>query len=165
MSGNRCKPVLISACLAGISCRYDGKSNRIDEIENLKEKMRLIPVCPEQMGGLATPRCPAEIRAGSVVTKNGADVTVQFERGAEETLKMAQLFGCECAVLKARSPSCGSGEIYDGTFSKTRIRGDGKTAELLKQNGICVYTEHEIDRLVGELEGESEAAEESQKRE
>lgn len=107
----------------------------------------MIPVCPEQMGGLRTPRLPAEMRNGCVYTKDGCDVTEAFLKGAEAVLHLAQLFGCRCAVLKARSPSCGSKVIYDGTFSGTRIEGNGVTASLLKENGIRVFTEHEMGEL------------------
>ncbi|MDO4323656.1 MAG: DUF523 domain-containing protein [Lachnospiraceae bacterium] len=138
--------VLVSACLLGVSCRYDGSDNGVPAIMELGKRCRLIPVCPEQMGGLMTPRLPAERREGGVYTKDGADVTEPFQKGAEETLKLAQLFGCKCAVLKARSPSCGSGMIYDGTFSGRKIEGDGVTAALLKENGIRVYTENEAEQ-------------------
>lgn len=142
------KNVLISGCLLGLDCRYDGDNNYIEEIEKLKELVNLIPVCPEQLGGLTTPRQPSEIRAGKVISKTGTDVTAEYEKGACEALKLAQLFGCRCAILKARSPSCGSGVIYDGTFSKTKIVGDGKTAGLLKANGINVYTELELEQFM-----------------
>lgn len=141
------KNVLISGCLLGLDCRYDGGNNYIEEIEKLKEAVNLIPVCPEQLGGLTTPRQPSEIREGNVISKTGADVTAEYEKGACEALKLAQLFGCTCAILKARSPSCGSGVIYDGTFSKTKIPGDGKAAALLKANGIRVYTEFELEEF------------------
>ena len=142
-------PVLISACLIGTSCKYSGGDNCMDMelLEALKAHCQLIPVCPEQLGGLATPRQPSERCGSRVCTKDGVDVTMQYEKGACEALHLAQLFGCCCAILKARSPSCGSGEIYDGTFSGTLVSGDGKTAEILKKNGICVYTEQEIHLL------------------
>ena len=135
--------VLVSACLLGVSCKYDGGDNQSDEILRLGQKVRLIPVCPEQLGGLSTPRPPAEIRDGRVYTKNDDDVTEQFQKGAEEALHLAQLFGCRCAVLKARSPSCGTKMIYDGTFSGRKVSGSGITAALLKENGISVYSEEE----------------------
>ena len=111
--------LLISACLLGARCRYDGASKAHPLVSTLAEQYTLVPVCPEQLGGLATPRPPAERRDGRVVTKSGADVTEQYRRGAEETLKLCKLLGCQAAVLKERSPSCGRGEVYDGTF----IRG------------------------------------------
>ena len=107
----------------------------------LAEKHTLIPVCPEQLGGLPTPRYPSEIRGGRVINNIGEDVTAYYEKGAGEALNIAKLFGCERAVLKARSPECGSKEIYDGTFTKTVIPGKGITAALLEENGIEVYDE------------------------
>lgn len=141
MEEEKIPSVLVSACLLGVSCRYDGSDNKAPEVIRQGKRVHLIPVCPEQMGGLMTPRSPAEIREGRVYTKDGVDVTEPFQKGAQETLKLAQLFGCRCAVLKARSPSCGSGLIYDGTFSGKKTEGDGITAALLKENGIQVYTE------------------------
>ena len=136
--------LLISACLLGVRCRYDGESCPNLAVEALMERYNLIPVCPEQLGGLPTPRTPSERVQDAVKTKTGEDVTEQYLRGAGQALHLAKLFSCRKAVLKARSPSCGSGEIYDGTFSGTRIPGDGVTAELLKRNGIAVYGESEI---------------------
>ena len=139
--------ILVSACLLGCPCRYDGKSKPNAAVLALMDKHTLIPICPEQMGGLATPRVPAERKDGGVSTEQGGDVTAQYLRGAEQALHLAQLYGCSCAVLKERSPSCGSREIYDGTFSRKLIAGDGVTAELLKANGIAVYGESEVDKL------------------
>ncbi len=104
----------------------------------------LIPVCPEQLGGLPTPREPAEIREGRVITKSGKDVTENFKRGAEEVLKIAKMFGIKEAVLKQGSPSCGCGRIYDGTFSGKIVEGDGVTVALLKRHGIKVITEEDL---------------------
>ena len=143
------QPLLISACLLGVRCRYDGESRAVQAAEALAERYQLIPVCPEQLGGLTTPRPPAERRAERVVAKDGRDVTEQYRRGAEETLRLAQLFGCEAAVLKERSPSCGSGAVYDGTFTGTVIPGDGVTAQLLKANGIQVVGESRAEELLG----------------
>lgn len=140
--------ILISACLLGVCCRYDGASKPHPLAVELAEKHELIPVCPEQLGGLATPRPPAERQGKAVIAKTGADVTEQYRRGAEEALKLCRLLGCEAAVLKERSPSCGSGEIYDGTFTGTLIAGDGVTAELLKAHGIPVYGESWIQELL-----------------
>jgi uncharacterized protein YbbK (DUF523 family) len=116
--------------------------------EELSKKHELVPVCPEQLGGLATPRPPAERQGGRIIAKNGADVTQQYCRGAEETLKLCRLLGCEAAVLKERSPSCGCGEIYDGTFTGTLVAGNGVTAELLLEHGIPVYGESRISELL-----------------
>lgn len=139
--------ILVSACLLGCPCRYDGKSKPNASVLTLMEEHTLIPICPEQMGGLATPRPPAECKGGGVFTQVDNDVTAQYRRGAEEALRLAKLYGCTCAILKERSPSCGSGEIYDGSFSRTLIEGDGVTAALLKQHGIAVYGESEVDNL------------------
>lgn len=139
--------LLISACLLGICCRYDGASKPISGIESLAEKYNLVPICPEQLGGLATPRNPAERCGEYVLTRAGQDVTAQYQRGAQEALRIAQLTGCTCALLKAKSPSCGKGVIYDGTHTGTLIDGNGVAASLLLQNGIKVYTENELDQL------------------
>lgn len=139
--------ILVSACLLGVACRYDGKRKPNEAVIALKEKYNLIPVCPEIMGGLPTPRLPSEIRGETVIMENGEDVTDKYSRGAEETLRLARLFGCGKAVLKEKSPSCGSGRIYDGTFSKTFTEGNGVTAGMLLANGIRVAGETEIDAL------------------
>ena len=139
--------ILVSACLLGVACRYDGKRKPNEAVIALKEKYNLIPVCPEIMGGPPTPRLPSEIRGETVIMENGEDVTDKYSRGAEETLRLARLFGCGKAVLKEKSPSCGSGRIYDGTFSKTLTEGNGVTAGMLLANGIRVAGETEIDAL------------------
>ena len=139
--------VLISACLLGIKCRYDGDGREYD-LKNLKEKFNLIPICPEIYGGLPTPRVPSEIVGDKVINREGRDVTGQYEKGAYETVKLAKMFGVKYAVLKAKSPSCGKGEVYDGTFSKALIPGDGITVKFLKELGVEVFTENEIDVLL-----------------
>jgi len=135
---------IVSACLAGIECKYNGKSNPVEEVMNLVRKGEAIPVCPEQLGGLTTPRPCCEIRNGKVFTKDGDDVTSEFKKGAEEGLKIALLAGCESAILKAKSPSCGCGKIYDGSFSGKLINGYGIFAEILQNNGIAVVNEDNI---------------------
>ena len=140
--------ILISACLLGARCRYDGASKPQPWIAALAERHTLVPVCPEQLGGLSTPRPPSERRGDRVVTRTGGDVTAQYRRGAEETLRLCRLLGCEAALLKERSPSCGSGEIYDGTFTGTLTEGDGVTAELLRAQGIPVYGESRAEGLL-----------------
>lgn len=140
--------VLISACLLGMNCRYDGGNNYQDAIEQLKERCHLIPVCPEMLGGLATPRPPAEIYEGTVRNKEGQDVSRQFQRGAEETARLAQFYNCKYAVLKEKSPSCGAGKIYNGTFSGTLVPGDGITVKVLKDMGIQVFGESQILELL-----------------
>lgn len=135
---------LCSACLLGINCRYDGKSKPIQKVLDLAKKEILIPVCPEQLGGLPTPREPAEQKGDRIITKSGRNVTDDFNRGAEQVLKLARLFDLKKAILKQKSPSCGCGKIYDGTFSDTLIEGDGVTAALLKKNGIKVISEEDL---------------------
>lgn len=136
--------ILVSACLLGANCKYSGGSNLCPEVVALKEIYHLVPVCPEQLGGLSTPREPAEQRGGLVLTRSGADVTAQFRRGAEEALRLANLLGCRKAVLKSRSPSCGAGPIYDGSFTGTLVPGRGIAAKLLLENGIAVFTEDSL---------------------
>jgi len=135
---------LVSACLAGVKCRYDGNAKPDRKIMEMVKSGKAIPVCPEQLGGLPTPRPATELINGRAFTYDGRDVTVALRKGAAEALKIAKLSGCKEAVLKAKSPSCGSGEIYDGSFSGKLVKGDGITAALLKKNGIKVKTEEEI---------------------
>lgn len=141
--------LLISGCLLGLACRYDGKCRPLPDniIISLKEKFQLIPVCPEQLGGLSTPRNPSERVADKVISNAGDDVTEQYQKGAEEVLKLAKLFECKAALLKEKSPACGNGLIYDGTFRKNLVAGDGVATELLKRNGIRVFGESEIEKL------------------
>lgn len=146
--------ILVSACLIGMDCRYncEVKVNK-DVIEFLKDKS-FVPVCPEQQGGLATPRQPSEIQGGtgidvieekaSIINKAGDDVTEEFVRGAYEILKLTEMYDVEYALLKAKSPSCGSGKIYDGTFNGKLIDGDGICTALLKKHNIKVINEDEL---------------------
>ena len=136
--------LLVSACLLGVNCKYSGGNNYCSQVAALGENHTLIPVCPEQLGGLPTPRTPVERVGDRVLTQDGRDLTEAFERGAAETLRLAQRLGAEGAVLKARSPSRGCGQIYDGTFSHTVIPGDGVTAEALKKAGYGLCTELEL---------------------
>ena len=136
--------IIVSACLAGLHCRYDGAAKPCPEVQRLVAEGRAVPVCPEQLGGLTTPRLPAEMRRGRVFRKDGVDVTAEFERGAQEALQLAQMVGAAAAILKARSPSCGCGKIYDGSFSETLIDGDGVFAQLCKSSGIEVKTEEDF---------------------
>lgn len=144
--------LLISACLLGTACRYDGQSKMNPLAQELLEKHTVIPVCPEVFGGLPTPRVPAEHRGETVITAEGKDVTEAYRRGAEEVLRLARLFGCEAAVLKERSPACGSGKIYDGTFSGTLTDGWGVAAARLREEGIRVLGESDIASLLQEVE-------------
>ena len=141
--------ILVSACLLGMPCRYDGTGKREAGLEKLREQGHtLIPVCPEVLGGLPIPRPPAERQPdGRVITQKGQDVTNQYRAGAQRALELAQVHGCTLAVLKERSPSCGRGQIYDGTFSRTLISGSGVTAQLLEEHGIPVYGESQIKNL------------------
>jgi len=140
--------LLVSACLLGVCCRYDGKSKLQPGMEALAEQFELIPVCPEQLGGMPTPRVPSERVGDRVVSREGLDVTHHFQKGAEEAFRIGQLLCCDGALLKERSPSCGNGTIYDGSFSGGLKPGDGVFAELLKNNGIPVYGETDIPALL-----------------
>lgn len=130
--------ILVSACLLGLKCRYDGNDGYCEAVAALARNHQLVPACPELLGGLPVPREPAELSGGRVVTKGGRDVTAQFEKGAAETLKLAQEERCACAILKSRSPSCGAGKVYDGTFTGTLTNGDGVAAKILRENGVTV---------------------------
>lgn len=138
--------ILISACLAGINCKYSGGNNLNPELRDLVNSGKAVPVCPEQLGGLITPRTPAEIIKNSeenikVITKTGTDVTKEYILGAERALAIAKALNIKTAVLQSRSPSCGCGYIYDGTFTKHLIVGNGITAELFIKNGIKVFSD------------------------
>ena len=137
-------------CLLGEPCRYDGKSVPLDGtiIEKLKEKYTLVTVCPEQEGGLPTPRIPAERMGKNVVRRDGVDVTAEYRKGAEVALSLCRRFGISIALMKAKSPSCGAGRIYDGTFSGTLTDGDGVTVSLLSGSGIKIFTENDINSLL-----------------
>ena len=149
MGRNRMK-ILVSACLLGVNCRYDGGNSRDENAINRLKTDELIPVCPEEAGGLSTPRPPVEIVGGDgndvldgkakVMTVDGEDKTEEFLKGAQHALELAQSQGATCVILKAKSPSCGCGTIYDGSFSRTLISGDGVTTALLKRHGIEVIT-------------------------
>ena len=136
----------MSACLLGCPCRYDGAAKPCPAVLALAERHELVPVCPEQLGGLPTPRPPAERREDRVVTQNG-DVTEQYRRGAAEALRLVKLLNCDAAVLKEKSPSCGRVAVYDGTFTRTLTAGNGVTAEALLAAGIPVYGESEAESL------------------
>ena len=140
--------ILVSACLLGVRCRYDGESKACPAVLDLAKEHELIPICPEQLGGLPTPRVPAEIQGERVMTRDGRDVTQAYQEGAEEATRLYQLLCCECAILKARSPSCGCGQVYDGTFSGALVPGDGMTARALKERGAPVTTEEALDSFL-----------------
>ncbi|MCC7570243.1 DUF523 domain-containing protein [Candidatus Micrarchaeota archaeon] len=135
---------LCSACLLGINCRYNGKTKPSKKVLELAKKEVLIPVCPEILGGLEIPRDPFEQKGDKVFSQDGEDFTKQFEIGAEKVLEIAKKYNIKEAILKQRSPSCGCGQIYDGTFSGKVIEGDGVTTKLLKKNKIKIITEEEL---------------------
>lgn len=149
--------ILVSACMAGIPTRYDGKSKTVRKIEKLVEDGKAMLVCPEQLGGLPTPREPAEIRGGNgedvlsgnakVINHKGEDVTEAFIQGAKQTLKIAKKVGATKVILKEHSPSCGSSFIYSGKFDGVKKEGMGVTAALLRQNGIEVLSEEDLTTL------------------
>ena len=140
--------MIVSACLLGEKVRFDGTGFELEEMNLLKEKYELIPMCPEVLGGLTVPRDPAEIIGDLVITVNGMDVTASYEEGARITLEYCLKNGISKALLKARSPSCGKDMIYDGTFSKKLVEGHGVACRRLLENGIEVYTENEIGGLL-----------------
>jgi uncharacterized protein YbbK (DUF523 family) len=141
------KPILVSACLLGINCTYRGDSNLHPAVMPLLSRFTIIPICPEQLGGLCTPRTAAEIQSEKVIMKDGTDVTLHFARGAAETLRLAELYGCKLAILKQRSPSCGNGTIYDGSHQGRQIRGDGITTRRLREAGLAILSEEDLDTI------------------
>lgn len=146
--------ILISACLLGIPCRYDGRDNKIESLNLLQQQFDFVPICPEQLGGLSTPRCPCEIQGNKVMSKEGKDCTREFQEGAKKSLKLAKQWNIKTALLKAKSPSCGFGQIYDGSFSKKLITGNGLTAALLEKEGIRIFCETELDKFLKKLYNE-----------
>lgn len=140
--------ILVSACLLGENCKYNGSNNLNQEVLRLKDKYEIVDFCPEQSGGLSTPRVPSEIRGKCVFSKDGVDVTNHFSIGATNCASLCKDLGIQKAVLKERSPSCGSKFIYDGTFNGTVIEGMGLTTRVLKTCNVKVYNEFEIDKLL-----------------
>jgi len=140
--------ILVSACLVGINCKYNGGNNYNEKIFELVKKGEAIPICPEQLGGLQTPRIPSEIKIidgkRHVINKEGEDVTQNFEKGAEEVLELAKKLNIKKAILQPRSPSCGVGKIYSGNFNGELIKGNGILAELFIKNGIEVFMPDDI---------------------
>ena len=134
--------IAVSSCLLGINCKYNGKSNYNEDIIKLKEKYEIIPICPEVLGGLPTPRIPSEIINNKVINQEGTDVTLEYVTGANKALQILKENNIKIVILKAKSPSCGKGEIYDGTFSHTIIEGNGITAKLFLENDILVLNEY-----------------------
>ena len=140
--------ILVSACLLGVHCRYDGNGVMQEGMKRLSKEHNLIPVCPEIFGGLSTPRDPAERVGEHIITKTGHDVTAQYTKGSEEILTLCKFYNCHYAILKERSPSCGYGKIYDGTFSGKLVDGNGVTAQLLFEQGVMIYGESRIEELI-----------------
>ena len=140
--------ILISACLVGDKCKYDGHTNYTPLIKDLLEKYELVPFCPEVEGGLPTPRKPSERKGDKVVNNAGKDVTRNFQLGAEKALNICKYLNIKIAILKENSPSCGVNQIYDGNFKNKLIKGEGVTTELLRKNGIAVYNENQIEELL-----------------
>jgi uncharacterized protein YbbK (DUF523 family) len=140
--------ILVSACLLGECCKYNGGNNLNEDVLSLQKYFELVPICPECFGSLPTPREPSEIKDGRVYSKSGCDVTDNFISGAEQSLYIARESNCPVAVLKERSPSCGYGKIYDGSFTGTLCDGNGITADLLSKNDIQVFGENNVQKLV-----------------
>lgn len=132
--------ILVSACLCGINCKYNGKNNYNEEVFKLVKDGLAIPVCPEQLGGLTTPRIPSEIKDGRVINKEGKDVTDNFKKGALEVLELCKKLNITKVILKSKSPSCGKGKIYNGNFDGTLVEGNGILTEILLKNNIEVIT-------------------------
>lgn len=136
--------IIVSACLLGKNCKYNGKNNYCQKVVDLKEKYNLIAICPEVDGGLPIPRIPSEIVNDKVINEAGIDVTNEYNLGAKKALDKALENNVKKAILKAKSPSCGCGYIYDGSFTHTLIKGDGVTTKLFKENNIKVLTEEDL---------------------
>lgn len=135
---------VVSACLMGDNCKYNGGNNYSEEVINYLKDKEYVKICPECLGGLSTPRVPSEICGDKVINKDGIDVTYEYNKGSLESLKIAKDFKADIAILKSNSPSCGCGMIYDGTFSKKLINGDGVTTKLFKEHGIKVISSDNI---------------------
>ena len=144
--------ILVSACLLGINCKYNGENNKNENVINYLKDKQYIIACPEQLGGLSTPRNPSEIinldKDKLVKSNKGLDVTDNFIKGANECLAIAKMYGCKEAILKEGSPSCGSNYIYDGTFSGKKILGQGITTSLLRKHGITVISENDVNKNI-----------------
>ena len=137
--------VLISRCLLGINCRYDEKNNKIKNLREKFPKINFIDVCPEVDSGMKTPRKPCEIKNSKVINIDGKDFTKEFKKGSQIALDLCKKYNIKIALLKAKSPSCGKDYIYDGNFDKNLINGDGITCQVLKKNGIIIFSEKEIE--------------------
>jgi len=142
-------PVLVSACLAGESCRYDATAMPHPLVVHLVATGRAVSVCPEVLGGLPTPRESVELRAGRAICRSGCDVTAEFLAGAQAALELGLVRGCRRAIVKSRSPSCGCGQVYDGSFSGALVPGDGLFTKLLKEYGFNIRTEVDLSESTG----------------
>lgn len=140
--------ILVSACLLGDNVKYNGGNNYDSRVEKLKELYNIVPICPEVFGGLPTPRIPSEIKNGTVINKEGRDVTFNFNDGAHKVINIVNYLHIKKALLMDRSPSCGVTRIYNGRFNNTLIDGMGYTAQLLKEKGLKLYTLDTIDELI-----------------
>lgn len=142
--------LLVSSCFAGNKTKYNGKDNYLESLNLLKEKYKLVFVCPEVVGGLSIPRNPSEIIGNKVISNQGVDVTNEYKKGADVALYLVKKYNIKKALLKESSPSCGSNTIYDGTFSSKKILGMGITSKLLNENGVIIYSENNINELLGD---------------
>jgi len=141
--------IMVSSCLLGVHAKYDGTfTNKNDLLMKYSHLGKYLPVCPEQLGGLPTPRPPVEITGGSAINNIGQDVTVQFKKGAEQCMYLAAIFPVKAAILKERSPSCGVHKIYDGSFMHVVLEGKGVTAAVLNEKGIPVYSEEDLNEAL-----------------
>ena len=143
--------IAVSACLLGENCKYNGLNNYNLDVAKLKNKFEFVPICPETFGGLPTPRVPSEIKGNKVYYKTGENVTKNFKDGANKSLKILLDNDIKIALLKDGSPSCGHTYIYDGSFTGMTKPGMGITTKLLKENGIKVYSEKELDKFIKEV--------------
>ncbi|MGI6725093.1 MAG: DUF523 domain-containing protein [Christensenellales bacterium] len=140
--------ILVSACLIGLCTRYDGNHSQNANVLELSDRHTLVPVCPEQLGGLPTPRPPCEVRLGKVMSRDGKEKTAEFVSGAQQALLVYKTAGCQAAILKARSPSCGKGPIYDGSFTGRLTDGQGVLSKMLNELSIPVYDEEETHHFL-----------------
>ena len=139
--------IAVSSCLLGIKCKYNGESNFNIKIDKLREKHTIVPICPEVLGGLSTPRVPSEIIGSKVINQNGVDVTLNYINGAKKALDILKENNIDVVILKSKSPSCGKDYIYDGSFTHTLVNGDGITTHLFKKNGIKIYSENDFEDI------------------
>ena len=139
---------IVSACLCGINCKYNGGNNLNPKVLELVKEGKAIPICPEQLGGLTTPRVPSEIKEGRVINKDGIDVTKNFNDGAIEVLKLCKELNIDKAILKSKSPSCGYNEVYDGNFNGTLVKGNGILTDMLIDNDIKVISSDNLKDMI-----------------